>query len=658
MSEGENENMRGPEQERPRQDEEKAEDFKKGIEKKLIHNFVCTSCGSKVEGSSVCSACQKKDFGFDRMVTNYILANQIAEMKSLSPTERVKKLKAWYFRYSGDEESVQGLSQSEKDEIQRVSGGIDYSEMIDVHRRLAEVDGVVDGDPDKQKTQEYKDVVGDKDKEHLRKDVRERYLRKLEGSLKDLSRTNIIDASQVRRILKDIGASDDFEEEALAMAVLFQRSFIKSDLVEDPVRFTMAVVKDKDKMPPRDVEQKVDIFLAGHENSHLLTLLNENAASHAQIGKAWKIYTDISRGEDVGGGDLIRRYVEMYRAKIKDGKQVIEGIKNKDVENGLVAALSAEFKIDPYEARIGFILFEAFVESKYNPNHPLYGVNHPQERFDPYTMSPAWQMPEIIGGRRKNGFPEKLWEPTAFMDRELSDGTKIKLSEAIATEKGGIEALLKLLQDDKIIAEGLMSGNLADARAGIKIIKTLGELGPTTSTDKLNKELLLGLKTALSKLEPKKYFDKSEVVRVLSTSAKVMFWELSAYSPAGMTRNEKGAVRALDLGAMLDRYLEVATLRDEGGGKYVGLFEFEQWGIKGQDVLEVLETDVRKYMRKFYHDYRNELPEGQQLNGVLASVEYVLPGRYIKPVEFVRLRKEARKKRGLSKILGGSDWKF
>lgn len=470
----------------------------------------------------------------------------------------------------------------------------------------------------------------------------------------------LVEPAGVDRILREINAPEAYRREAYAYVALLNRSGIKRQFMDHPAMlFGLIGGVDLQKQLSEDVELE-RLLRNGYQDRYLVELLSsQDREGQMAVQRAWGVFLGIAEGRVPAGADWAVSYRDAYRGR---------GFVSLEQENQMVWEVARRLGISEYQARIGFIMFEAFNEPEVNTRHPLYALTHTEKHAETMRALGLWWGSEgwfrISGIRRgdRNGLPDRLWVPVAYQELKLNgEGNPgVVLVDSVRRDQG-VDQLLNIIRmkgqgEASVRQKGLLEGSLAEIQQAVGVHKLLTDIGPATPSVKLSEEMLWKLRRSLLALNRSGHLRFSggdaEVVRVLEAAAKVYFWEMSMECP-DYSKLEEKQLRMMSPVAMFERYLRLVQLRDEGG-EMVGLFDME--GFSGEDVVERVRVAVIDHMKQMVKHGERLLPLNQQVVGLVGSLSRAMPRReYLTRKEVGEMWKKS-KKRDRFGLWGSREW--
>jgi len=469
----------------------------------------------------------------------------------------------------------------------------------------------------------------------------------------------LIEPADVDRILREINAPEEYRREAYAYVTLLNRSGIKRQFMDHPpMLFGLIGGIDLQKQLSEDVG--LDRLLRnGYQDRYLVELLSsQDREGQVAVQRAWGVFLGIAEGRVPAGADWAASYRDAYQGK---------GFVSLEQEDQMVRDVARRLGISEYQARIGFIMFEAFNEPEINPRHPLYALTHTEKHAETMRDMNIWWGSEgwfrIPGIRRGNrgGLPDRLWVPVAYQELKLNgDGNPgVVLVDSIRRGQG-VDQLLNIIRmrgqgDASVRQKGLLEGSLAEIQQSVSVHKLLTDIGPATPSVKLSEDQLWKLRDLLLTLSRRGSFGSlggdAEVVRVMEAATMVYFWEMSMECP-DYSKLEEKQLRMMSPVAMFERYLRLVQLRDQGGDM-VGLFSIGR--SSGEVVVKRVRAAVIDHMKQMAKHGERLLPLNQQVVGLVGSLSRAMPERYLTRKEVGEMW-EKSKRRDRFGLWGSREW--
>ncbi len=423
-----------------------------------------------------------------------------------------------------------------------------------------------------------------------------------------------VSADDVEIIFARLKIPKSFSNEALAITELMNASAAKRYFIDHPGLFN----KDKKDMTPTDWQWK-DLFMLAYQNRQLQeVLLEEELEESSQVLALLTRIMDLGRRngnrdkfelvdhEDVNLYELIKEIDDDFvRQLLACGSgRVATGI---EFERSMVRVAQEMLSRDGivvgnYQARLGFMLYEGFVEAEKNKRHPLFQFTHTSEYSDVALFLGIWggslhwwdgDLREKIGmSSRTNMLPDRLWKSPLLAHEGLG--------ELIEKRKGAmaIKALLRFPEsrlDGVVLKRGTKPGegivvkvmeSVAKSNDAMKCFSEFGENVESSLIDEQGIWKLLGI------LQLCNGVDDEQTLLVIEAATLVLFKEISVHD-TNADRDVGGkVVRAVSPFGLWERFTRLAIRRrvKAAAGRpeiYKGIFEvFIDEDVKADPVEE------------------------------------------------------------------------
>jgi len=520
----------------------------------------------------------------------------------------------------------------------------------DVNRRRGDGEGRVDNGGGRR--------GGERERGEPLDDVRARFLDRVERHL-FFSEGNIqlLTPDDIDRHLQEVGAPEGFRNEAIALVAMLNRSGIKRQFMDHPsMLFGLITGLDLQKQLGDDVTLE-RMFKNGYQDRYLADLLTpQEAEGQRAVERAWGVFLRIAEGDVPSGGEWAGQYVDAYQKK---------GFYSLDQENRMVKEVAQRLGISEYQARIGFMMFEAFNEPEANTRHPLYGLTHPERHANTLRQiglwwgSEGWFRIRAVNRGDRNGMPDRLWLPLAYQELDVGrNRPKVILVDEIRQGRGvsgllGVMRMRASHEDADVRQKGILEASLMDITLAVKTHKRLTDIGPGTPSSKMDEKMLWDLRESLQALEKKGHVSKDEARRVLLGAAQVYFWEMSMESP-GYAKVEDKQLRMMSPVALFEKYLKLMQLQDVDG-VMMGVFDFG-WGDSGEAAVDQVREALIGHIRFMVNNGERLLPPGQQVRGLVGILSAAMPRRRYLTRKQVGEMWEKSKKRDRIGFGGKREW--